>query len=113
MEMQEAFSKAYLGVMQQGRLSKNAYGGCYRRIDGSKCAIGHLMSDQDLAKIESLGMNGYAIQHIAPKLTIDLDMVLLMKLQRAHDRANSLDEFTEKMKLLADEYRLELPAIPQ
>lgn len=109
MDMQEAFEKAYLGVLRQGKLAKGAYQICYRMADGAKCALGHLMSDEDLAKLDAFRLNSEAFHNVRDYVMLDLDLDFLIDLQCAHDRAKSLEDFSDRMKRVAEYFRLEMP----
>lgn len=116
MEFQEAFNKAYLGVVRQGGIARmSEVGGCcYQTSDRKRCAIGHLLSDEQLASVHSEGLNTQTISNLVDTGVLDKSFgdKFFRKLQRAHDHAMSLDDFKESMRRLAADYNLTMPELP-
>jgi hypothetical protein len=132
--MQQAFNKAYLGLIAQGHRSWEN-GGCkYRCEDGSRCAVGMLIPDRyELEDIEE--NNIQSLLEDTEKRLIVSEMIelpeelleqetyatieFLRQMQRAHDDGSSADDsqtwlhrFRIKMVAVASEYELELPEVP-
>ena len=118
MNNQEAFNKSVLGVVAQGGPSLvTRHSGfisrcAYRAENGRKCAVGHLIEDEDYdpymerKSVTHLHLRGYL-----PKLS-DVSVELLVKLQNAHDEILSdehLGEFIVNAKDIAREYNLTFP----
>jgi len=59
MELQNALNRAVLGVVEQGQLAIDPSGGCSYRVksNGHRCAIGQLLDDDQLTRIEKLSIN--------------------------------------------------------
>lgn len=115
---QELFTRAYLGVINQGGFSRtnSGYdmGACkYRGPNNRKCAVGHLIDD-DIARAWDSRSNSrlseikaterYPIpQHILQNLE------LLQDMQTAHDTSATIPDFQYKMEELARTHHLEMP----
>ena len=57
---QQAFEKAYLALRKQGKPSLDANGLCmYRGDHETKCAVGHLVEDEDFPRMTPLGRTRY------------------------------------------------------
>ena len=118
MNNQEAFNKAVLGVVAQGGPSLVAnHSGfisqcAYRAEDGRKCAVGHLIEDEDYDPfIEKKSVSHLYLRGYIPKL-MDVSVELLIKLQDAHDYLltdEHLGEFIVNAKDIASEYNLTFP----
>jgi len=123
---QDAFSKAYNGIMEQGCGGVNEAGNCsYRTEEGYKCGIGHLISDADYdSRIEDCGIGGMVDNtdlvndHI--KIDTHLTSSFLSGLQSCHDRAvraavtsesGFLKEFEYQMGEFAKINNLEIPNV--
>lgn len=90
----------------------------YRNSDGTKCAVGQLITDDNYHQSiegKSVGLLSHrlirSIESIFGfKLSFeDFDfnfLPLLYKMQEAHDFSNSLDETLDKFKQIAIEYRI-------
>lgn len=114
MNMQEIFDKSVGGVIAQGRKS-GQMGSCkYRSHDGTKCAVGHLITDEayDYSH-EGLSVNHADVRGMLAASGIDtinadfLDMA--NQLQVAHDWAGDkhfIDEFKDKAKETAKSFDL-------
>lgn len=50
MTKQEAFTKAYLALKTQGKKSLDGPFCAYRGENGTRCAVGHLLTDEDMEK---------------------------------------------------------------
>lgn len=119
---QEAFNKAYIEVTKQGRPS-SCLGQClYRHPDGLKCAVGHLVSTQELRNLAC--RKGIQLEHLSALTIADAIGVngnLLQCIQRCHDRpalqsgARMLRYFVpifqKRMKEVAEEYDLTVPEV--
>lgn len=125
MTPQEMFDKAYLGVIQQGRKSekKTRYYGAtcaYRGLHGAKCGIGHLIPD-DLAKAWDQLTNSSIVcikatkAHPIPDF-ITNNKMLATAIQEAHDHLGPhefIKEFKTRMALVAKDFKLTIPQLPQ
>jgi hypothetical protein len=132
--MQQAFNKAYLGLIAQGRPSKSE-GTCLYRGPGSTCcAVGMLIDDADYlerfeAKNVSMLMQDYDLKDgfrralNLPELADSDDEYalteMLQGMQSAHDDSSSyggdaewLKQFRFNMVAVAKEHGLELPEVP-
>jgi len=116
---QELFSAAYLATMKQGMASSISNGLCrYRGPNGLKCAIGHLVEDDDLAHAMDEA-NDAAIDTLVknrfPGLPEEFveHVFLLRTTQIAHDRSKNpatfREDFTREMRDIAREFSLSLP----
>lgn len=116
MNNQEAFNKAVLGVVAQGGPSLvaphlGASSQCaYRAENGRKCAVGHLIEDDDYTP--QFEDNPATVVYVTLKSLEDLDLELLNALQYAHDTMYSdenLDEFIADAKDIAIKHNLTFP----
>lgn len=108
MDRQEAFNKAYLGVMKQGKLALDNEFCKYAFIeDGNQisCALGHCAEDFENAL-------SWERKKYSPSVVSDilnLDFLFTVKLRLAHDSSITLGDFKSKMQSLAIEFKLEIP----
>lgn len=131
MTPQEVFDRAVGGVLRQGRpawLDGGDQGnGCvYRMHIGGielRCAIGHVLTDDELARLEHAGHLTHTIRQIldAPEGEIEVPAVMLdhqrlvVALQNAHDVSvlsppmgkSFLDQFKERARGVARAFRLD------
>lgn len=109
MTKQEVFDKAVGGLLTQG--CQSLKGGnknecMYRGDNGTKCAVGHLIDD-DNYRPNVEGHNIYAkevqVALLASRVDITDDEIfeLLQSLQRIHDES-SLDLWRERLEEIAD-----------
>lgn len=88
--------EAILALLKQGKKSVDHNDMCkYRGPDGLKCAVGHILSDEEYSpEMENLG-----VQLLAKVYEIDFgcDLTLLSALQSAHDCTQD-DTFVEDFK---------------
>lgn len=120
---QDIFDRACKAVIAQGEQSimgsDFSITCAYRGRNGMKCAIGHLLSDDQIVKYKV--KEGTAPNQFPPQLILDLapgiDSVdeldnfvkFLVKLQDAHDNCRGIgfvNEFIVRANDLAKEYRL-------
>lgn len=119
MNRQEAFDKAYKGIVTQGRGSSNDWQCLYRGEGGAKCAVGQLLSDEQLTvhKVRnSQGANSLPPALLSELLPDDPKAgTFLSELQDAHDQATwcAVPSFIEAFKLraadVAKKYKLTVP----
>lgn len=119
MNMQQAFNKAYLGVLKQGRLAWDDYGTCsYRYQDGRKllkCGIGHLLAKKDYSpEMERKEVRILADRELLPPNLYRLPTEFLVDLQDAHDNVKlfsktQMEDFKKNMRVVADKYDLTVP----
>ena len=101
MNMQEAFDKAYLGVVAQGEpsLGRNRLRCKYRGDKKARCPIGFLIEDKDYKRsMEGIKIDFLLYNRKLPDYLSSLNVVFLVMLQRAHDEATSYSDFTEQFK---------------
>jgi hypothetical protein len=117
--LQEMFNRSYLGVLSQGRQSRNFRDVCvYFTSPTCKCGIGWLLPDgvaQALDEINPL----YGAPVNLPIVRDELDacgiptdaetMVFLVKLQNAHDTLGGTSHYRETMRRIAANYSLTIP----
>lgn len=113
MDMQTAFDKAYLGVMQQGgaSMAQIERGGglrcAYRDGKGRKCAAGHLIPDELYGR-EKEGMAFDMLCGAEPKIRDLFDswdvIRFVQKLQRCHD--NAAAHFGDRDTVFTGEFAL-------
>ena len=111
--IQEAFNKAYLGVMQQGRASVNISGrSClYRGPDGAKCAVGFLIADEHYDRdLEGCPVDLEPVGEALRKSGVETDVrfclntrLVLGRLQGCHDNLGHIE--AEHGLLGAEEFR--------
>jgi hypothetical protein len=121
MNKQEIFNQVYLGLKSQGFKRSTAFadefvGTCrYRGYDGRKCAIGHLISDEEYStELEGSGIY-YLAKHI-PKMKsffqrLEIndcadDIDFLRSLQLAHDE---FEDMRAGLKSIATTHGLTIP----
>jgi len=142
-DAQEIFNIAYLGLASQGfkqslSLAKSACS--YRGKDGLKCAIGHVITDDDLATSLDSGMynepedtkSGFSISSLLTgSLPLDKKVQeifdsspqfieFLRDLQNVHDRVpddwkkDTIPEHMKRnMEAFAATHKLSVPALPK
>jgi hypothetical protein len=131
MNRQEIFNQAYLGLKSQGFQKSISIqsGSCsYRGKQDTKCAVGHLMLDEEYSPSYE-GLNASSLvarcfdEKKYPKLHsfferigLDfgnpLDSMFLYGLQNAHDDADIDDDgenLKKRLKNFADRYKLTIP----
>lgn len=120
---QEAFDKAYNGVIAQGGPSNTRPGGhcIYRGPDGKKCGVGHLLDDDKVWRESSTPTspeNLDAVADMFPGEPPYRAQNFLEEIQSAHDYAANatenygvdfIDEFKLRMDAVALEFGLEIP----
>ena len=110
MNAQEIFTTVYTGVVTQGALAKDDTGAClYRGPDGTKCGVGHLIDDELAASIEDLSIE--VVDPLLLPLWAREQLFLLEQIQRAHDKANNIEDFQIRMTRLAEELNLKVPTL--
>ena len=115
----DKFLSAILAVVEQGRPSLGADGNCmYRGPDGCKCAIGHMIPDDDydlrfegnaIADFVDMGMP--LIAEAAGILRSEADFA--WRLQKAHDTAdpeNFTPDFLRKTRDALIDFEYAIPA---
>lgn len=125
LSMQEMFEKAYAGMERQNFARSLTDHTCaYRAADGKRCAVGHLIDDEDYRP----GIEGRPIGDILVASTYGADPVcdrsscwcrsasrsltkaeFLGDLQRAHDFARDESCVRERMMAVARRYALDVP----
>lgn len=117
---QQIFDFVFEKINEQGRTSSNEDGGCeYRGSDGRKCAIGHLMRDDEYHDYyEGIGICYDNFQNPVARWAGDkgFDLEFLSSLQDAHDSIiirdhgrRDMEQWKTKMTSVALKYGLEAP----
>jgi len=107
--MQAAFDIATAAIIKQGKRSVSLSGTCqYRGPDGMKCAVGHLMTDEQMERYHisnSAGASSFKsplMQELIPGLNsqdeIDVARNFLFELQDAHDLAYTISSLLSSYK---------------
>ena len=119
MDTQQAFNKAYLGVLKQGGISRDEYDTCVYRIQKGKrlmkCGIGHLIAKKDYTPaMEKKDVEDLSNKELLPSHLCRLSLEFLMDLQMAHDDVKPasktpLEDFKQKMRVVAANYDLTVP----
>jgi hypothetical protein len=130
MNRQEIFNQAYLGLKSQGFQKSTSIitGSCsYRGKQSRKCAIGHLILDEEYSSsYESLNSSSLVTRCFDDKrypklhsfferigLDFDnpLDSMFLYGLQNVHDGAivDDVEDMKKRLKEFADRYNLTIP----
>lgn len=111
MTFQEAFTRALFGVLRQGQLSIGASSSCYYEIAGVRCAVGQLLDEKQLAKARRRKVNNKSVYVLVSRgiLPEEFNHDFYHDLQVAHDGAQGLFDFIERMKKLGLKYGLTLP----
>lgn len=124
MTKQEMFNTVYIALYKQGKPAMGGTSCVYRAEDGSKCAAGHLISDEEYANLETtspnykvniMGLVGIKKETLPARIVDNLYFVKL--LQRAHDDpakfpSDWLELWKSRMKEIALCYDLTIPEIP-
>ena len=98
MNRQQFFDTAIAGIIAQGGPSIDDKGNClYRAPDGCKCALGHLIADEDYDpdfedKVPSTAASSHPL-NLALGLTTFEDRNFAAALQGVHDCASKLPDF--------------------
>ena len=107
----EILETVTIALLKQGKVSKKYHGLCaYRGDDGLKCAIGHLIKDEDYSKeMEGHGVNNVLIRKALFNNDINVNesniQNLIVELQAIHDH-NGVGDWPklleeQKQKLIA------------
>ncbi len=113
MNKQEAFNKAYLGLKSQG-FQKSLYDGvegicAYRGKLGLKCAVGHIISDEEYrVEYDDWALGVTDVISRCPSLA-GLAVHFLIDIQRAHDRSAISKNMEEMLHDVAVKYALTVP----
>lgn len=113
--LQQAFDKAYLGLKAQG--FERSYGNdicLYRGPDGKKCALGHLIPDDQYRhdmEAKSVHTINNLFPNALPEGLRDLDgRRALNALQRCHDFAVDAADMRDRLVHFAEMHDLTVPA---
>lgn len=115
---QDIFDAAYKGLASQGfkqSKSPNAGGCAYRGEDGLRCAVGHLIADENYNEgLEGLSANDGSVL-LAARLS-NCDAELLDDMQGAHDGQDKFhvvtpDEMKSRLALVAAKHGLQVPEV--
>ena len=118
MNNQEAFDKVLKHLREQGKAAVRvavASDGtkneecCYRGPDGTMCAVGCLIPDEEYdSELEGMAVDQIP-QHLMPKSLRGLDEDLLCSLQTVHDyflRTQGVHDWEKYMSRIAERYIL-------
>lgn len=97
MNKQLVFDTAVKGIRQQGKRSIEKEGCVYRSPDGCKCAVGHLIPDENYdSELENFTPVDRCVRKaIAPEFGVtDVDADFLRELQVCHDAAVDFADFS-------------------
>lgn len=117
---QELFDKATTAILQQGCRSVNPAGQCrYRGPNNLKCAIGHLISDEQIniyGVQEGYGAGSFPIaliRSICAENDVYRSSDFLHGLQKVHDLCKCADTFLDDFRIEANDFarRWELKGI--
>lgn len=112
---QAAFNVAFEGLKAQG-FERSSNGGfcCYRGPEGRKCAVGHLIADEDYCSGFDDGpapsgiVSRDDVFEAVNKQFPGVDRQLLVQMQSAHD--NTIFSMEDSLRNVAKDYELEVPA---
>jgi hypothetical protein len=121
--LQAVYDKACAAIIQQGKpaiITKWERSICqYRTPDGLKCAVGHLVSDEQIQKFQALQNNMAAgefsedmIAELLPGITEDDGRDFLMHLQQSHDDCSDSMDFVADFKERAVSLALQWGLVP-
>lgn len=123
MTLQEAFDIMVTRTYAQGRQSYEPGVGCvYRGSDGLKCAVGHLLTDEQIAKysIRPCQLAGFLPESLASELVSGpsgLTRGLLAAMQAAHDDSRDphyfRPDFIRKSRAVAARFGLTMPEVTE
>lgn len=117
---QEQFTRAYLGLAKQGfarsSTSKHATATClYRGPEGRKCAVGHLIDDDEfIENTNSMGVYGL-IQDMCCREDVHMytygrkEINFLSDLQTVHDSGFTPEKMQAELSKFAEAQGLEIP----
>lgn len=114
MTMQEAFDKAYNGVVSQGRKSLGPSGCQMYSPDGERCSIGHLLTNEQINTHQLNNADALRVHMRLGQIVEGHDSFrFLYLLQAAHDQSGSyfdfVRDFKDRMALVATEFNLKVP----
>lgn len=112
MDKQEAFNKIWNGLQSQDwqRSFRDDETCAYRGFGGLKCAIGHLISDEDYSpEMESVSVSALKRMGLLPKNLQEIDINFLLNCQVQHDLARSAYCLRHGLRRIADQYGLIAP----
>ena len=114
--LQTALNTIVAFMREQGRQSSDSNGCVYRAEDGAKCAVGCLITDEQMRRY--FVPNYAAVMHLNKRLIQELvpdpqAESFLRNMQGAHDRAHTrtfLADFEAEARDVAERFGLEYPA---
>lgn len=122
MKMQEIFNKAVTELRKQGaparKILDSGRAQCfYKMDDGRRCAVGHLLTDEQIEELRQsdqlgsdlLELDDDFIESISPEDT-EYPSSFLSGLQSMHDDTSSdFSDFEQNVYLFAGKWELEVP----
>ncbi len=113
MTRQEMLHKMVAGMESQGWVKSCLRGNedlcVYRGDEGRKCAVGHLISDEEYDANMEITSNGIEELNYEYDLFNDEDIYFLEECQTAHDNTDSPEERKREFRELAKIYKLKWP----
>lgn len=128
---QDLFTEAVTGVVLQGEPSWDGQNCFYRDDSGHKCALGFLIEDEDYSpdmEGETISTHGHykeinlAIQHHIGRELGYREIIILQKVQQAHDNAATqcdgdhrafIWDFLKRCAYIADIHGLQMPLVKE
>lgn len=113
MTNQEMFDKAVAGLAAQGFrrsvLNEGELEECcqYRGPDGMKCALGHVISDEQYNR----SIEGSRAHDAIRALKLPLKENAANELQDCHDEAKGPDDMKRRLRKFADNWNLVVPEV--
>ncbi len=102
----QLFDKSVAAVIAQGKPAMNTFETCmYRAPDGTRCALGHLIPDEDY--VPDMDHGAILATEIIKRLKLPGELPIWLQLQTAHDQADRTDfvaDFTRRAENLRREY---------
>jgi hypothetical protein len=132
LSLQEFFNIGYTGVVKQGALAlvradfDASLTNCvyFDNTTGNRCLVGHVIKDNYDPQMEGSGLcnisepfspAGHILKSVCEASGMNVnDADFLDKaaqLQRAHDAADTLQEFKEEVAVLAEKFGLTIPEV--
>lgn len=109
---QEIFDLVWNGLKAQGFKQSLGVGqNCaYRGVDGMKCAIGHCIDDGDYCEtLEGKSAEDHPVLKAA-RINPETDIYFADALQRAHDESVHPETMKYRLRGLANDFNLTVPA---
>lgn len=112
--IQNWFNTAVAGLAVQGFERSLAEGGscAFRGVEGRKCAIGHLISDEQLNALKACRWDEPPAFNVRREITKnEKEDVFLGRLQLCHDYSVTANSMKENLVALAEDNGLTIPDV--